>query len=163
MTVGTGIGVGILIDGRPFHGHGHVEAGHLYLPHDRSADHFAGVCPFHGDCLEGLASGPSIAKRWGKPAEELSADHPAWALEARYLGLAIANLMLAYSPEIIILGGGVSGHPGLHQLVRTQAREAIGGYIHSPEFDNHPEEFIAPPRLGQDSGVLGAMALAIRE
>jgi fructokinase len=163
MTVGTGIGMGILIDGRPFHGHGHVEAGHFFLPHDRSADPFAGVCPFHGDCLEGLASGPSIAKRWGKPAEELPADHPAWALESRYLGFAIANLILAYSPEIIILGGGVSAHPGLHELVRIQAREALAGYIHSPEFDRHPGGFIIPPRLGQDSGVLGALALAIRE
>jgi fructokinase len=161
ITVGTGIGVGVIANGRPVHGLIHTEAGHIFIPHNLQIDPFAGICPFHGDCLEGLASGPAMARRWGKPAEELDADHKAWDLEAEYLSLAIANLIYVYSPQRIILGGGVSLHAGLHILVRQKVQHALNGYIHSPVILEDISEYIIPPTLGKDSGVLGAIAMAM--
>ena len=107
ITVGTGIGGGAVIEGRPVHGASHPEMGHVFVPHDRAVDPFDGVCPYHGDCLEGLASGPSMEARWGVPAESLPEDHKGWRIEAEYLAFAIANIMLTLSPERIVLGGGV--------------------------------------------------------
>ncbi len=118
MTVGTGIGAGIVLDGRPVHGRAHPEFGHILIPHD-SDDPFPGSCPFHGDCLEGMASGEALLARYGKPAEELD-DRAAWALEARYLAMGIMNAVLAVSPERVVLGGGVIKKPGLLPIVRAQ-------------------------------------------
>ena len=160
LTVGTGIGGGGLVDGRPIHGLLHPEMGHMRVPHDRSADPFAGCCPYHGDCLEGLASGPAIEQRWGQPGESLPAGHPAWALEARYLAQGVANLVLTLSPQRIVLGGGVMAQARLFPLIRAEVRRLLNGYIRSPWLEGRLDEYIVPPGLGTRSGVLGALALA---
>ena len=161
ITVGTGIGVGAIVNGAPLHGLIHGEAGHLALPHDWERDPFPGVCPYHGDCLEGLASGPSMTKRWGQRPEHLSDSHPAWDLEADYLGMAIANLIYAYSPRRIVVGGGVSQHLGLLAKVRCQVQRSINDYIQSPVIAAKIDDYIVLPSLGKRSGGLGAIAMAI--
>jgi fructokinase len=113
LTVGTGLGGGGLVNGRPLHGLLHPEMGHVRIPHDWDADPFPGTCPFHGDCLEGLAAGPALEQRWGQRAEFLPPEHPAWALEAHYLALALANYITVLSPQRIIMGGGVMQQPPL--------------------------------------------------
>jgi len=160
MTVGTGIGVGAIVNGRPVHGLIHPEGGHIFLPHDRRADPFEGVCPFHGDCLEGLASGPAIARRWGQPAETLPPGHPAWELEANYIALALVNLIANFSPQRIVLGGGVFQQPGLYAAVRAGVQQRANGYFKSKMILEAIDHYIVPPALGGLSGVLGAIALA---
>jgi fructokinase len=152
VTVGTGIGGGAVVNGRAVHGLVHPEMGHVRIPHDRIADPFAGACPHHGDCWEGLASAPALAARWGAPPESLPDDHPAWTLEARYLALGLANLILTLSPERVVLGGGVMARPGLLERVGAAVDVLIGGYVRSAE--------IVASALGEHSGVLGALALA---
>jgi fructokinase len=161
MTVGTGIGVGALINGRPLHGLVHPEAGHLAIPHDRERDPFPGSCPYHGDCLEGLASGPAMNKRWGQSAETLPEKHPAWDLEAEYIALALVDLIYAYSPQRIVLGGGVSEHPGLHAAVCQKVKHHLNGYIQSQMILQKIDDYIVPPTLGNRSGGLGAIAMGI--
>ena len=161
ITVGTGVGVGVLANGRPLHGLVHTEAGHFVIPHDWENDPFPGSCPFHGDCLEGLASGLSINQRWGQTAETLPDSHPAWELEAEYIALALVNLIYAYSPQRIVLGGGVPHHRGLHEVVRSKVQQHLNGYIQSPMVLEKINEYILPPTLGNRSGVLGAIAMAI--
>jgi len=160
VTVGTGIGAGILIDGRPVHGLIHPEPGHLRIPHDRARDPFAGDCPRHGDCWEGLAAGGAIAARWGTAAEDLPDDHPAWALEADYLALGLVALALVVSPHRVIAGGGVMERPGLLPVVRGRLRDLIGGYLASPLLDADIADYVVAPALGDRAGVLGALALA---
>jgi fructokinase len=162
MTVGTGIGVGVIVNGSPLHGLIHAEAGHFALPHDWQRDPFAGVCPYHGDCLEGLASGLSMSKRWGQSPEGLHGSHPGWDLESDYLAIALANLIYAYSPQRIILGGGVSKHPGLFPSVRCKVKQFVNGYVQSPMLLDRIDDYILPPALGNRSGGLGAIAMAIR-
>ena len=162
LTVGTGIGGGAMIEGRPVHGMVHPEMGHLRVPHDVEADAFAGSCPYHGDCLEGLASGPAIARRWGQPPESLPEDHPAWELEANYLGLAVANLVCTVSPHRVILGGGVMEQPRLLPLVRQKVQEVLNDYVQAAEILEHIDTYIVSPGLGERAGVLGAIALAER-
>ena len=106
MTIGTGIGGGAMVEGRLLHGALHPEMGHIRVPHDWERDPFPGSCPFHGDCLEGLANGPAIEARWGVRGETLAPDHPAWDLEAHYLSLALASLICTLSPQRVILGEG---------------------------------------------------------
>ncbi len=161
MTIGTGIGAGVFVNGGPVHGLAHSEIGHISVPHNWERDMFPGVCPFHGDCFEGLASGPAMNKRWGQRAETLPLDHPAWDLEAEYIARALLNLVYTYSPQRIILGGGVSEHPGLHEAVRCKVREYNNGYIQSPMILERLDEYIVPPTLGNRSGGLGAIAMAI--
>jgi fructokinase len=161
MTVGTGIGVGVIINGAPLHGLMHAEAGHSTIPHNLEKDPFPGICPFHGDCLEGLASGQSMFKRWGQVPESLPNDHPAWEIEADYLALALVNLIYAYSPKKIILGGGVFQHPGLIQSVREKVQAINNGYFQSNRISDQIEDYIQPPFLGNRSGALGAIAMAI--
>ena len=163
MTVGTGIGVGVIINGAPLHGLIHAEAGHSTIPHDKQHDPFPGVCPFHGDCLEGLASGYSMFKRWGQAPETLPAEHPAWEIESNYLALALVNLIYAYSPRQIILGGGVFQHPGLIQSVRSKVQVFNNDYIQSRRITHEIEDYIQLPALGNRSGALGAVALAINK
>lgn len=162
ITVGTGIGSGGLLNGELMHGLMHPEIGHIRVPHDRERDPYPGRCPYHGDCLEGLASGPAIAERWGRPAEELAEDHAAWALEAEYLGHALATLTLVLSPRRIVLGGGVMGRRGLHGLVRRRVSQLLAGYIRHPLLDAGMERYIVPPGLGDRAGLLGAFELARR-
>ncbi len=160
LTVGTGIGAGIIIEGRPVHGLIHPEPGHLRIPHDRGADPFAGSCPVHGDCWEGLAAGGAIAARWGSPGPDLPDDHPAWALEAEYLALGILSIISVVSPERVIAGGGVLQRPGLLGAVRQRLRTLVGGYLETPLLAERIDEYVVAPALGDRSGVLGAIALA---
>jgi fructokinase len=161
LTVGTGIGGGALVNGRRVHGLIHPEMGHVCVPHDPQADPFAGSCPFHRDCLEGLASGPAIEARWGRKPETLPAGHPAWSLEAHYLALALVNYICVLSPQRIILGGGVMEQRHLFPAIRASVLRTLNGYIAAPQILETIEDFIVPPGLGHRSGVLGAMALAI--
>ena len=162
LTIGTGIGGGGIFNGSRMHGLLHPEMGHILIPHDKNVDPFEGICPFHGDCLEGLASGPAILKRWGKPAEALPPDHPAWDLEARYLGLALANLVLTLSPQVIVLGGGVMQVPGLLPKVRQNLIHYLNGYVQSRKVLEDIDQFVVAPKLGGRAGVLGAVALAMQ-
>jgi fructokinase len=160
VTVGTGIGAGGMANGALLHGRGHPEFGHSLIPHDRASDPFAGNCPFHGDCLEGLASGPAIAARWGVPAHELPDDHAAWAIEARNLAAGLLNLLYTSAPQRIVLGGGVLHRAALLPLVCRYLRELDGGYTANLAQTGALEELIVPPALGDRAGVLGAIALA---
>jgi len=152
LTVGTGLGGGGMVNGRLLHGRTHPEMGHLRVPHDLQRDPFPGNCPYHADCLEGLAAGPAIEARWSKSARDLPVEHPAWELEAHYLALGIANLACALSPQRIILGGGVMRRGELYPMVRAKVAALLNGYVEAPE--------IVPPELGARAGVLGAIALA---
>jgi len=160
LTVGTGIGGGVLIDGKPVHGLIHPELGHIPVPHDRAADPYQGFCPYHGDCLEGMAAGPAIGERWGRPAADLPSDHPAWELEAHYLALALHIFICTLSPERIILGGGVMEQMQLFPLVRHKVTAYLNGYIQSPSILSNIDDYIVPPALGNRAGVLGAFAQA---
>ncbi len=162
LTVGTGIGGGGLLGGRPMHGLVHPEMGHMLLPRDRAADPFPGMCPFHGGCLEGLASGPALLARWGQAAERLPEGHPAWALEARYLALAVVNLVCTLSPQRIILGGGVMDQGHLFPLIRREVVALLNGYLRAAEILEGIDSYIVPPGLGNRSGRLGALAMAER-
>lgn len=160
LTIGTGIGAGLLIDGRPWHGLVHPEVGHIRVPRDVARDPFAGVCPMHGDCWEGLACGPAIEARWGTPAQELGDEHPAWELEADYVALGILSIVLVFSPDRIVLGGGVMERRGLLDRVRSRLPELVGGYLETPLLRDDVSSFLVPPALDDRAGVLGAIALA---
>jgi fructokinase len=162
LTVGTGIGAGLLFDGRPWHGLVHPEVGHIRIPHDRDRDPFRGTCPFHGDCWEGLASGPAIAQRWQLPPERLPDDHPAWTLEAEYLALGILSILLVASPQRVIVGGGVVDARPLLDLVRPRLAELVAGYLDTPLLAGRIDSYLVAPELGDRAGVLGAIALAER-
>ena len=152
VTVGTGIGGGVVANGRLVHGLVHPEIGHMLIPHDRTRDPFAGACPFHGDCFEGLASGTALRARWGRAGEELDGEREVWALEAEYLALGVVNITCAVSPQCVILGGGVMKQSSLLPLVRERVSELLAGYVDAPE--------LALPALGDRSGVVGALELA---
>jgi fructokinase len=159
LTVGTGIGAGVLVDGALVHGLVHPELGHIRVPRHPDDD-FAGACPYHQDCLEGLASGLAVARRFGVAAEELQGADllRACDLVAHYLGLAAQAIVYAVAPSRIIVGGGLSRLPGLLPLVRTRLIEELGGY---PGLDEHRRpDFLVPPRLGDLAGPLGALLLA---
>jgi fructokinase len=160
MTIGTGIGAGAIVNGAPVHGLVHLEAGHVLIPHDWERDPFPGVCPFHGDCFEGLASGPALAARWGQAAETLPDDHPAWDLEADYIAAALLNLIYCLSPQRVVLGGGVMEHPGLLGRVQARLRARNRGYLQAAALEEAVTQFLIAPELGRRSGVLGALALA---
>jgi fructokinase len=164
VTVGTGIGVGLVLDGRPVHGLLHPEAGHLW-PRRAADDPFPGACPFHGDCVEGLASGPAIEARWGAALDALAPDHRAFDLQADYLGQLAAQVILLAAPERIVFGGGVMAQQALFPRLRARTRHWLGGYIDSPmlSHDAHGrdrlDDFIVPPALGTASGLRGAFEL----
>lgn len=161
LTIGTGIGGGILAGGHLVHGLVHPEAGHIILPRDPDVDPYRGTCPFHDSCFEGLAAGPSFEGRWGKKGIELPADHPAWDLEAHYLALGLQSFLSTLSPQRIILGGGVMDQPQLFPKVRQKLLELNNGYIRHPSLT--PEGiagYVVPPGLGNRAGILGALALA---
>lgn len=160
LTVGTGIGGGGMSRGRLLHGLVHPEMGHVMVPHDTEADPFPGVCPYHGDCLEGLACGPAIEHRWGAPAETLPGGHPAWELEARYLALALVDYICTLSPQRIIMGGGIMKQERLFSLIRENVLRLLNGYVDSPAVVDNIDSYIVPPGLGDRAGVLGAIALA---
>jgi fructokinase len=133
---------------------------HIRIPHDRQRDHYPGCCPFHGDCLEGLASGPAIQKRWGKPAPELPIDHPAWTLEAHYLALGLADWVCALSPKRIVLGGGVMQRHWIFPLIRSELVRLLNGSVQSRELLETLDQYIVPAKLGNRAGIAGALVLA---
>lgn len=160
LTVGTGIGGGVFVNGSLLHGMIHPEAGHLPMPHDLERDPFPGICPFHQDCFEGLATGVAMEKRWGQPAATLPPDHPAWDLEAHYIAHAMTSYIYILSPQRIILGGGVGQRDDILKLVQEKTRAYLNGYVQSPAVLEHMDAYIVHPGLGNRSGVVGALALA---
>jgi fructokinase len=160
MTIGTGIGGGALVHGRVLHGLVHPEMGHLHIPHDRARDPFPGICPYHGDCLEGLACGPAMQARWNQPGSTLRPEHPGWDLEAHYLALGLMNLTVAFSPQRIIMGGGVMQQEHMVDKLRAEFKQIMNGYIRHPDVNDRLDLFIQTPGLGSMSGVLGALVLA---
>ncbi len=161
ITVGTGIGGGAIVNGRLLHGLLHSEFGHLRIPHDRERDPFAGICPYHGDCLEGLASGEAIRQRWGRRGQQLT-DRGVWELEAEYIALGLANLACTVSPQRIIVGGGVAKQPALLPLARRRLSELLAGYLRVPELTEPDaiDRYVVTPGLGDQAGVTGALELA---
>jgi fructokinase len=158
VTLGTGIGGGVIVHGEPLHGLVHPEMGHLRVPHD-ALDPFPGCCPSHGDCLEGLASGTAMARRWGIPAHELPPDHPAWRLETHYVALGLANMVLTLSPRKIVVGGGLRSRLLWRELLK-EVQQLLNGYVRAAELGSLIANYIVEPELRDDAGVLGAIALA---
>ncbi|WP_026653504.1 ROK family protein [Butyrivibrio proteoclasticus] len=159
LTIGTGIGGGVMTNGQLLHGMLHPELGHMRLAKAEN-DPFEGVCPYHGTCFEGLAAGPAIEKRWGKKAVELADNDEVWELESFYIAQALATYILTLSPKIIILGGGVMHQMQLFPLIRKKVVEQLNGYINTKEIDNI-DEYIVPASLNDDQGIMGAVKLAI--
>lgn len=155
LTVGTGIGGGAVVKGQLLEGWGHPEMGHI-LVNQHPDDTYIGACPYHGNCLEGLAAGPALEKRWGQPAITLAPDHQAWVIEADYLAQALMSYVLTLSPERIILGGGVMKQTQLFPLIRQALQTKLNGYITLPEL----ESFIVPPALGDNAGITGCLLMA---
>ncbi len=161
LTIGTGIGGGAFAEGKLIHGLLHPEMGHIPLPHDHTRDPFEGMCLFHKDCFEGLASGPAMEKRWGQRAEELPDNHPAWELEAEYIAQALTAYIYTLSPQRIIIGGGVGAKLLLLKAVREKTRALVNGYLSSKTISEGIDSYIISPALGNRSGVLGAIALGM--
>ncbi len=161
FTIGTGIGGGVIVNNQMVHGMMHPEFGHILVKR-HTRDEFKGVCPYHDDCLEGMASGYSMEQRWGIKGHLLSADHEAWDIEAYYIAQACVNAVMSVSPQKIVLGGGVMHQEHLFDLIRQYVKEMINGYIQSPLIENL-SEYIVPPALGDQAGIIGAYALAFLE
>lgn len=163
LTIGTGIGGGLLINGQLVHGLLHPEMGHIHIRSRGDAEDFRGVCAYHDYCLEGLASGPAIQARWGQPGNTLPPDHPAWDLEAAYLAEGITNIILTVSPQMVILGGGVMQQEHLFPKIREGVTQLLHGYIQHETILNHMDSYMISPKLGQNVGLLGAAALSMRK
>lgn len=162
VTIGTGVGLGIVINGKPLHGLIHPEGGHMLIGEikDNDGNVTQGVCPFHGSCVEGLASGTAMNKIWGQPAETLPDDHKAWDVQARVLAAMCHNILLCYSAEKIVLGGGVMQKPGLLDKVVTYTEQSLAGYLSLPE-DTEFKNLITLPGLGDKAGLMGALGLLL--
>lgn len=159
LTIGTGVGGGVLANGKLLHGMLHPELGHISLiPHPM--DSYKGHCPYHGICLEGMAAGPAIEERWGKKGAELQDREEVWDLEAFYIAQALKNLILTLSPELIILGGGVMHQTQLFPKIRTSVLEQLNGYLHTRELDNI-DKYIVPASLNDNQGIMGCIKLAV--
>ena len=158
LTIGTGIGAGIGINGRLLHGMLHPEAGHILMaPHPN--DNYQGKCPYHGTCLEGMAAGPAIEDRWGKKAYELVDKQEVWEIEAYYIAQALANYILTLSPQKIILGGGVMHQEQLFPMIRSMVTKLLAGYLNTKELANM-DEYIVPSSLQDNQGIMGCIQLA---
>ena len=162
LTIGTGIGGGYIVNGRPLIGLLNLEMGHVRIPHSLELDPFPGNCPFHGDCFEGLASGPAIEKRLGLKGAMIPEEDAYWDIEADYIASALMNYVLTLSPKKIILGGGVMQRDFLFSKVRHRVRELLNGYVASKSLLENIDDYILPPGLGGQSGSLGAIALAMQ-
>lgn len=158
LTVGTGIGGGAVINGKLLEGYGHPEMGHMMV-RLHPDETFGGFCPYHGDCLEGIAAGPAIEQRYGKKGHELADESAVWEMEAYYLAQALMNYTLVLSPERIVLGGGVMKQTQLFQLVRQEFEKLMNGYVQLPPL----EEYIVPPALGDNAGITGCLLLAAEQ
>ncbi len=161
ITIGTGVGVGVYQNGRLLHGMLHPEAGHVLLS-KHPEDHFEGACPYHPNCLEGLASGPSIEKRWGKKAVELKDSPEVWELEAYYIAQALAGYILTLSPHRIVLGGGVMHQEQLFPMIRSKVTELLNGYVRTPQISDM-DNYIVPAALKDNQGIMGCIQLAKME
>lgn len=159
FTIGTGIGAGAIINHQPVHGLIHPEMGHILLVKN-PLDNYKGKCPYHANCFEGFASGPAIEERWGKPADSIPLSHPAWDLEADYIAQALSNIICTISPQKIILGGGVMQQSHLFQKIRNKTKDYLNGYIPAKIILENIDEYIVPPKLGNQAGMLGAIAMA---
>ena len=161
-TVGTGVGCGVLRDGKSLMGFSHFEGGHIGVSHDHTADPYAGFCPFHGDCLEGLAAGPAIKARWGQSLSELGSPADKVALIADYIAQLAVNLVLLHMPDRLVFGGGVMKAPGLIEALRRATERRLAGYIKAPQLDPGLVKYIVTPGLGDEAGITGAIALGRR-
>lgn len=161
LTIGTGIGGGVFVDGKVHHGMGHPELGHITVERVRGDD-YQGHCPFHGACLEGLAAGPAIQGRWGQPGRELADRAAVWDLEATYLAQALRTYTYVVAPQRIVIGGGVMQHPDLLGLVRSKLEQQLNGYATSTIRSGPLDNYVVAPAFGQDAGLIGAIALAMR-
>ncbi len=160
ITIGTGIGVGVIIDHKPYHGLMHPEGGHILLSPHPSDPMLHGVCPYHNHCFEGLASGPSIETRWGNKAISLALQAEVWELEAYYIGQALCDYIMLLSPERIVLGGGVMHQTQLFPLIRKEVENQLGGYIQNKGTADL-ENYIVAAGLNDNQGIMGAIKLAI--
>ncbi len=160
ITIGTGVGVGIYQQGELLHGMLHPEAGHILLP-KHPLDTYKGKCPYHANCLEGLAAGPAIEERWGKKAKDLVDSAEVWELEAYYIAHALVNYILTLAPHKIILGGGVMHQEQLFPLIRQKVVELLNGYLITKELQNM-ENYIVPASLQGNQGIIGCLQLAVR-
>ncbi len=161
ITIGTGIGGGFIINGELVHGLVHPEFRHIKIPHDKHIDPFIGICPYHRDCFEGLASGPALEERWHISPSLLPKHHMAWELEADYISLALMNLICTISPQKIILGGDVMHQVHLFEKIHQKTRDVLNNYIKSKYLEDHIQELIAMPYLQDNSGIFGALDLAM--
>ncbi|MDQ0876536.1 fructokinase [Paenibacillus sp. V4I3] len=159
-TIGTGIGVGVYSEGKIVHGLVHPEGGHLLIRRHKD-DAFEGLCPYHGDCLEGMAAGPAIEARWNRKAIDLPIDHPSWQMEAFYIGQAITGVILMLSPKKVILGGGVMHQQQLFSMIREEVQRNLNGYVSSETILTNIDAYIVPPSLGDNAGLCGALALGL--
>lgn len=160
LTIGTGIGGGAMVNGWLLHGLLHPEMGHILLPPRPDDPTPQGFCPYHGHCLEGMANGPAIEKRWGQKAETLAKVHPAWELEAHYLAVGLEGLICTLSPQRIIMGGGVMEQEQVFPLLRQKVLDLLNGYVQAPAILDQIDSYIVPPGLGNRAGICGAIALA---
>jgi fructokinase len=158
-TIGTGVGTGVVRHGKPLMGFSHFEAGHILVRRDPAIDPYAGFCPFHGDCLEGLAAGPAITARWGESLSKLGSPADKVQLIAGYIAQLAATLVLLHMPDRLIFGGGVMKTPGLVEALRRQTEAKLAGYIKAPQLDPGLERYIVTPGLGDEAGITGAIAL----
>lgn len=161
ITIGTGIGVGVIADGKLLHGMLHPEGGHILLQ-KIPEDEYEGFCPFHENCFEGLAAGPAIERRWGKKAIELDEHHKAWEMEAEYIAQALVNYTCILSPQRIILGGGVMHQTQLLPMIRDRFTKLLNGYLKTKELEDI-DTFIVAQSLEDKQGILGALKLAMTE
>jgi fructokinase len=159
ITIGTGIGGGAIVNGNLVHGFNHNEIGHIQVS-QLPGDDFRGVCPFHGNCFEGLASGVAIQERWGVPAHTLPVDHPAWKVEGETIARGLASLLAVLAPQRFILGGGVMQQGQLFPMIRRELTRLDQGYLLHGWSESSLADYIVPPSLGPRSGIMGAAILA---
>ena len=159
ITIGTGIGVGVMSEGQLVHGMMHPEGGHILLKKSED-DKGECICPYHDSCFEGLASGPSLLKRYGKPGNELINDEKVWELESEYIAQACVNYIMILQPERIIIGGGVMHQDLLFPLIRKKVTEKINKYVQSKELSNM-DEYIVPCSLNDRQGILGSFKIGL--
>jgi len=160
FTIGTGIGMGLYVEGKLVHGLMHPEGGHLMVRRHPD-DPFKGNCPYHGDCLEGLAAGPAIEMRWNMKGHELQVQHPAWKMEAYYIGQAVATVITMISPKKVILGGGVMQQKQLFPMIRNEVQHILNGYLNVDVIINGLDDYIVSPGLGDNAGLCGSLALGL--
>ena len=160
ITIGTGVGVGVYVNGGLLHGLVHPEGGHILLIR-HPKDTYEGKCPFHKNCVEGLAAGPSIEARWGKKAAELADRDEVWEMEAYYIAQAITDYIFSYSPQKIILWGGVMHQEKLFGMVRKEVLNLLNGYVAHEMITEHIDQYIVPPALGENPGIMGAIKLGL--